>query len=220
MQHRVEDEGQDSLYQESSVVPALHCIFFVNHIYKFVGIYCSDPGSQFNRHRHVTFPHHIFDGADELVVKQQMLRFILGVGSRVEHPTHTAGHCSKMLLSCILREQSKAISSLSRIQFHLVFQSDRTQKEPNLWSMFSIAKAQDLKWGQRKLSHSLTITVWVPSLSASFSFLTSFCRQASERGAPPSCGFIALLRFKNTSGYWRFQPLRSKKTKIKHVKQL
>lgn len=113
MQHRVEDEGQDSLYQEASVVPALHCLFFVNHIYKFVGIYCSDPGSQFNRHRHVTFPHHIFDGADELVVKQQMLRFILGVGSRVEHPTHTAGHCSKMLLSCILREQSKAISSLS-----------------------------------------------------------------------------------------------------------
>lgn len=198
MQHRVEDEGQDSLYQESSVVPALHCLFFVNHIYKFVGIYCSDPGSQFNRHRHVTFPHHIFDGADELVVKQQMLRFILGVGSRVEHPTHTAGYCSKMLLSCILREQ--------------------TQKEPNLWSMFSIAKAQDLKWGQRKLSHSLTITVWVPSLSASFSFLTSFCRQASERGAPPSCGFTAFLRFKNTSGYWRLQPLRGKKPKIKHVK--
>lgn len=46
--------------------------------------------------------------------------------------------------------------------------------------------------------------VWVPSLSASFSFLTSFCRQASERGLPPSCGFAVLLWYKHTSHYFRF----------------
>lgn len=42
-------------------------------------------------------------------------------------------------------------------------------------------------------SRRLTMMVWVPSLSASFSFFTSFCRDASERGAVLLSAFPALL---------------------------
>jgi len=45
--------------------------------------------------------------------------------------------------------------------------------------------------------HMLTMMVWVLSLSASFSFLTSFCRHASERGVLPSLVSAAPL-FTNT----------------------
>lgn len=71
------------------------------------------------------------------------------------------------------------------------------------------APKQQKDW-ERKLANSLTIMVWVPSFSASFSFLTSFCRQASERGVPPSCGFTALLWYKHTSRYFRSLSLQGK----------
>lgn len=51
----------------------------------------------------VQFPHHIFDSTDELVVEEQMLRLILGVGSGVEHPARVARHRPKVLLPGVLR---------------------------------------------------------------------------------------------------------------------
>lgn len=56
--------------------------------------------------RVVRFPHHIFDGADELVVEEQMLRLVLGVGSRVEHPARAARHRPEVLLPGVLRGKS------------------------------------------------------------------------------------------------------------------
>ena len=47
-----------------------------------------------------------------------MLRFILGVGSRVEHPTHIAGHCSEMLLSGILPHKETTDHSLNLITIY------------------------------------------------------------------------------------------------------
>jgi len=52
--------------------------------------------------------HHIFDGADELVVEEDVLGLILGVGSRVQHPTHTAGHRPEVLLPRVLRHETNA----------------------------------------------------------------------------------------------------------------
>ena len=39
----------------------------------------------------------------------------------------------------------------------------------------------------------LTMMVWLPSLSVSFSFFTSFCRAASERGVVLLSAFATLL---------------------------
>lgn len=55
------------------------------------------------RMKSVQFPYHIFDSTDELVVEEQMLRLVLGVGSRVEHPARTARHCPKVFLSGVLQ---------------------------------------------------------------------------------------------------------------------
>lgn len=64
-----------------------------------------------------SFSHHIFDSTDELVVEEQVLGLIFRVGSRVEHPAHTAGHCTKMLLSCILPAQKPQIFKHSAMFF-------------------------------------------------------------------------------------------------------
>ena len=52
--------------------------------------------------------HHVFDGADELVVEEDVLGFILGVGSRIQHPTHTAGHRPEVLLPRVLQRKTNA----------------------------------------------------------------------------------------------------------------
>ena len=52
--------------------------------------------------------HHVFDSADELVVEEEVLGFILGVRSRVQHPTYTAGHRPKMLLPRVLQRKTNA----------------------------------------------------------------------------------------------------------------
>lgn len=54
--------------------------------------------------RTVPRPHHIFDRTDELVVEEQMLRLVLRVGSRVEHPARAARHRAKVFLPGVLRE--------------------------------------------------------------------------------------------------------------------
>lgn len=51
----------------------------------------------------VQCPHHVFDSTDELVVEEQMLRLVLGVGGRVEHPARVARHRPKVLLPGVLR---------------------------------------------------------------------------------------------------------------------
>lgn len=50
-------------------------------------------------------PHHIFDSTDELVVEEQVLRLVLRVGGRVEHPARAACHRPKVFLSSVLEEK-------------------------------------------------------------------------------------------------------------------
>ena len=57
--------------------------------------------------------HHISDSTDELVVEVQVLGLILRVGSGIQHPTHTAGHRSKVLLPCILGDDTQTGSVLT-----------------------------------------------------------------------------------------------------------
>lgn len=123
--------------------------------------------------RPCSLSHHVFHSTDELVVEEQVLGLVFGVGSRVEHPAHAAGHRSEVFLPGVLRQTERDVSSRPSTPTRL------TQ-------------------GRLRASTSLTMMVWLPSLSASLSFLTSFCRHASESGVAPSCALTPLQGHRHT----------------------
>lgn len=53
------------------------------------------------------FSYHIFYGTYELVMKEQVLGFILRIWSSVKHSTNITGNSTKSLLSCILLKKRK-----------------------------------------------------------------------------------------------------------------